>query len=153
MDHQPLQKLKLKVHGTHCASCEVLVERAWNKVPGIEKVHVSHASGKAELWYTEMPSLHELSRAIQKDGYHVVPWHERHASHSATTHKNSFGDYLEIGGEFLALVSLYYILRQFDLIPTFAISEHMSYGVVFLIGLVAAMSTCIAVVGGLLLAV
>ncbi|OGG75020.1 hypothetical protein A3A34_02650 [Candidatus Kaiserbacteria bacterium RIFCSPLOWO2_01_FULL_50_24] len=152
MDHQPLQKLKLKVHGTHCASCEVLVERAWKKVPGIEKVHVTHASGKAEVWYTHKPNMHELERLIQKDGYRVVPWHERHAAH-AGAHKNSITDYLEIGGAFLVLVSLYYILKQFDLLPTFAVTEHMSYGVVFLIGLVAAASTCIAVVGGLLLAV
>lgn len=37
--------------------------------------------------------------------------------------------------------------------PAIAITEQMSYGIVFLIGLLAAVSTCIAVVGGLLLAV
>ena len=51
------------------------------------------------------------------------------------------------------IVAAYYLLRQYDLVPTLAISEQMSYGVVFLIGLFAAVSTCIAVVGGLLLAV
>src|SRR5205085_9452647 len=53
-----------------------------------------------------------------------------------------------------AVVAAYVILRQFDLLPKgFAISKDMSYGFVFLIGLVAAFSSCLAVTGGLLLAV
>ncbi|MEK7083476.1 MAG: sulfite exporter TauE/SafE family protein, partial [Patescibacteria group bacterium] len=57
------------------------------------------------------------------------------------------------GAIFFIVVAAYLILKQFDLIPTLGISDTMSYGFVFAIGLVAAMSTCLAVTGGLLLAV
>ena len=71
---------------------------------------------------------------------------------SCEVRKNTFKDYLQMGGISLVIVSAYYILKQFNLVPSIGISQHMSYGVIFLVGLFAAMSTCIAVVGGLLLA-
>src|SRR3989344_6033978 len=150
---QPLKKIKLKIHGMHCASCEVLIERKFNRVPGVEKVHVSHHNGKAELFCSSDPNIRELDSLVKGDGYHVSLWENHHQVVHPETHKNTWKDYFQIGGIFLVLVSVYYILRQFDILPTIAISEHMSYGVVFLIGLFAAVSTCIAVVGGLLLAV
>ena len=59
----------------------------------------------------------------------------------------------EAGAIFLILLGAYLILKQFNFIPNIGISENMSLGVVFVIGLIAATSTCIAVTGGLLLAV
>ena len=62
-------------------------------------------------------------------------------------------DYLEIGAIFLVFVALVFALRQFDLLPRgFSVADTMSYGLVFLIGLVASVSSCIAVTGGLLVA-
>src|SRR3989344_3364363 len=150
---QPLKKVKLKIHGMHCASCEVLIERKFRHVAGVEKVHVSHHNGKAELFCSTDPNIHALDSMVKGDGYRVSLWKNHHLVTHPEVHKNTWKDYFQIGGIFLVLVSAYYILRQFDLLPTIAISEHMSYGVVFLIGLFAAVSTCIAVVGGLLLAV
>lgn len=150
---QPLKKVKLKIHGMHCASCEVLIERKFKKIPGVEQVHVSHHNGKAELYCSANPNIRDLDNVVRSDGYRVSLWENHHQVVHPETHKNTWKDYFQMGGIFLVIVSVYYILRQFDLLPTIAISEHMSYGVVFLIGLFAAVSTCIAVVGGLLLAV
>ena len=70
-----------------------------------------------------------------------------------TTH-NSPRDYLEIGAAFLIVIAVIFALRQLDLLPKqFGVSETMSYGLVFVIGLVASVSSCIAVTGGLLVAV
>ena len=163
MDNQNLKKMKLKIHGMHCASCEVLIERKFKKIAGIEKVHVSHHNGKAELFCSADPDINELNSAVKGDGYYVSHWSaspERQQGEQdhrlithPETHKNTWEDYFQMGGIFLVIVSVYYILKQFDLLPTITISEHMSYGVVFLIGLFAAVSTCVAVVGGLLIAV
>lgn len=66
---------------------------------------------------------------------------------------NTRRDYLEIGGIFLVLAALVLAFRQFDLLPRgLSVSDTMSYGLVFLIGLVASVSSCIAVTGGLLVA-
>ena len=153
MNNQPLKKVELKIHGMHCASCEVLIERKFKKIAGVEKVQVSHHDGKAELFCSSDPNIYELDGLVKSDGYRVSLWQNHHVVIHPETHKNTWKDYFQMGGIFLCVVSVYYILRQFDLVPTIAISEQMGYGVVFLIGLFAAVSTCIAVVGGLLLAV
>ncbi len=68
--------------------------------------------------------------------------------------KNSTRDYAEIAAAFLIIVGILFVLGQLDLLPKqFGVSETMSYGLVFVIGLVASVSSCIAVTGGLLVAV
>jgi sulfite exporter TauE/SafE len=70
------------------------------------------------------------------------------------TARNSPRDYAEIGAAFLIIVAILLVLGQLDLLPReFGVSETMSYGLVFVIGLVASVSSCIAVTGGLLVAV
>jgi sulfite exporter TauE/SafE len=70
------------------------------------------------------------------------------------TAKNSPRDYAEISAAFLIIVAILAALGQLDLLPKqFGVSETMSYGLVFVIGLVASVSSCIAVTGGLLVAV
>src|SRR5258708_20141943 len=68
--------------------------------------------------------------------------------------KHSLRDYAEIGAAFLIIIGILFALGQLDLLPRqFGVSETMSYGLVFVIGLVASVSSCIAVTGGLLVAV
>jgi len=152
MDNQHLKKVKLKIHGMHCASCEVLIERKFKKIAGIEKVHINHANGKADLICSCEPNIRQLNNLVREDGYQVSSWDDRNNGSIAVVHKNTITDYLQIGWIFLVIVSLYYILKQFDFLSNFSISQHMNYGLIFVIGLVAAVSSCIAVVGGLLLA-
>ncbi len=152
MDHDNLKKVKLNIHGMHCTSCAVLIERKFKQVNGVQRVNVSHASGTAELLCVKEPELDELNALIQSDGYHVSLWQDRSHGAQSGEHKNTWKDYLQIGGMFLVIVSAYSLLQQFHLVPSVGISQHMSYGVIFLIGVFAALSTCIAVVGGLLLA-
>src|SRR6266702_1473052 len=68
--------------------------------------------------------------------------------------KNSPRDYAEIGAAFLIITAILFGLGRLDLLPKqFGVSETMSYGLVFVIGVVASVSSCIAVTGGLLVAV
>lgn len=149
---QPLKKVKFKIHGMHCVSCEVLIERKFKEIPGVRKVNVSHVNGKAEIYCLEESNLDEFENAIKSDGYTVSLWREGNVE-AALPQTNTKKDYFQIGAIFLIIVAFYLILKQFDILPNLGISDNMSYGFVFLIGLVAAMSTCLAVTGGLLLAV
>ena len=61
--------------------------------------------------------------------------------------------YGEIAGIFVLVAAVYLLLRRFDLLQGgLAVSDHLTYGLVFFIGLAASVSTCMAVTGGLLLA-
>lgn len=146
------KKLRFQIHGMHCAACEVLIERNFKKVPGVEHVNVNHATGKAEVQYSKAPDLHALQAVVQEHGYTVSSWADRHRVARELQHKNTKRDYYELGAVLLVLMAAYLILKQFDLVPKLGITANMSYSFVFAIGLVAAMSTCLAVTGGLLVA-
>jgi uncharacterized protein len=62
-------------------------------------------------------------------------------------------DFIEIGAAFAVLFGAFLVLKQLDILPRFALTDSVNYGLVFLIGLTASVSTCIAVTGGLLVAV
>lgn len=152
--NQEIKKVNLKIHGMHCASCEVLIERKFGRIPGVEKVKVSHVSGKAELICKRQPELCELREAVKADGYSVSQWDKNSANRKDAEQRNTKRDYLEIGMIFFAVMAAYMILNSMNLLPKgLGVTGNMSYGFVFLIGLVAAVSSCIAVTGGLLLAI
>lgn len=157
MTNQQQKKVELKIHGMHCASCEVLIERKFKKVAGVEKVNVSHTNGRAELYCMREPNVTELDNAVKGNGYRVSLWNDtdkqKGFEKGIQGHKNTPKDYMQIGAIFLIVVALYLIFKQFGLVPNLGLSSNMSYGFIFLIGLVAALSTCIAVTGGLLVAV
>lgn len=154
MNEQNLKKVELKIHGTHCASCEILIERKFQKIDGVCKAHVDHVSGKAEVHCSRLIAPEIFEERIRADGYRVRHWGEHGANAEISAKKNSRRDYIEMGAIFLILFGVYQYLKFFDFLPQgLGIGENMSYGFVFLIGLVAAVSSCIAVTGGLLLAV
>lgn len=136
----------------HCANCAVLIEHTFKKITNIERVNVNYINGEAEVYCAQEPNLHELQTAIKSDGYTVSLLYDRNAD-IELPHKNTKKDYFHIGAIFLIIVAVYLILKEFNFVPKLAFEDNMSYGFVFVIGLVAAMSTCLAVTGGLLLAV
>ncbi len=142
------EKFKFRISGMHCSACEITIERKFKALPGVERARVNHHRGVAEIMGANIPKLHELQQAIVDDGYQVSAWSEEHVPRPRRKR-----DYAEAGAIFLLVMGLYLILRRFDILPNLGISDNMGYGLVFVIGLVAALSTCLAVVGGLLLAV
>jgi uncharacterized protein len=79
----------------------------------------------------------------------------RRDQHSNTlAHKNTPRDYVEIGAAVIILGGILLILKQLDFLPqSFSMSAEMSYPLIFMIGLVASVSSCMAVTGGLLVAI
>jgi sulfite exporter TauE/SafE/protein-disulfide isomerase/copper chaperone CopZ len=149
---EPSKKLQLKIGGMHCTNCEVLIERRFKTVAGVRKVKARHGSGKAEITYAGDLDLAALQSAVAEDGYTVTRWHEHQGNASDHTHAGP--DYLGIGAVFLMLFGLYVVLTQLDILPDqLAMPDEVSYGLAFLIGVVASVSTCMAVTGGLLVAV
>ena len=145
-----LKTLKLSVTGMHCPNCEVLIERKLKAFDGVRRVRASHRKGVAQIDHTGTLDIGALNRAVEEDNYTVSPWRE---SASAAA-RNTPRDYAEIGAVFLILAAVVLALRQFDLLPRgISVSDNMSYSLVFVIGLVASVSSCIAVTGGLLVAV
>jgi sulfite exporter TauE/SafE/copper chaperone CopZ len=150
-----LTKLNLKVQNLHCGNCEVVVERKFKSVPGVQKVSVSHVTGRAEVFTTRpQTKLGEFDRAVRADGYSVSFWNADKKVNPSLTGKNAKPAYGEIASMFLLVFAAYLFLDRLNLIPDGpGIGKNMSYGLIFVIGLAAAFSSCLAVAGGLLLAI
>jgi protein-disulfide isomerase/sulfite exporter TauE/SafE/copper chaperone CopZ len=143
---------RVQIDGMHCANCEILIERKFRKIAGVRRVRASHASRTAEIVAYGNVDIRALQSAVADDGYTVLRMSER--TTKPPEPRNTQRDYMEIGAVFLIFAALYVVLQTFDLLPDrLAIPGTISYGLAFLIGVVASISTCIAVTGGLLVAV
>ncbi len=133
----------------HCKSCEILLEETISKVPGVTKVSVHHKKGTAEVYYNQQkPSNEALEEAVRDAGYSV-----------GTQSKQPFfsknpNDYIELFFAGAALAALYLVLAGTGILDTnIEFGSSPSMLVVILIGLVAGVSTCMALVGGLVLGI
>jgi len=136
---------KVCVEGMTCHSCEVIVERKWRKLDGVSNVEVHAATGKAKITYSgAAPSIVQLQDALGEGKYIV--------SLNGTGHKTTKPSFFQLVGLFALVLILGKILSSIGLLKTnFSVGSGMSLGAIFVIGLVAASSSCIAVSGGLLL--
>ncbi len=149
---QQTNRLTVKVGGMHCVNCEVLVERRFRKIAEVERVDVSHVTGKAVIFHSGNLDIGALQSAVDDDGYTVSGWDDKTGG-AGIHHDNTKREYLEIGAAFLILAGVFFLLKEFDFLPrNLGISDNMSYGLVFLIGMIASVSSCMAVTGGLLVA-
>jgi sulfite exporter TauE/SafE/copper chaperone CopZ len=148
--HDTTQRLELGIQGMHCANCSLLIERRLKEVPGVHSARVDHLSGKAEVVHSGPLDLDRLQQAIKDDGYTVLSWQDFKTGQRS---KNTARDYAEIGAAFLIIIGVIFFIKQFGLLPNVAISDNIGFGIAFLFGLAASVSTCMAVTGGLLVAV
>ncbi len=147
-----MKRVDLVIEGMHCHSCEVLIEHAWKALPGVQRVHVNQVKGRAKVDYDEAaePDIAALAEAVRSNGYVVRLWEDGHKA----APKNTGWDYFEMAMIAVILLLAYLIFKELGLVPkNFGVSEDMSLWAVLGIGLIAAFSSCIAVTGGLLLAV
>ena len=148
------QKVSFQIQGMHCASCEVLIERNLKKLESVQEVQVNHLTGQAHITCSRVPQLQDLQDAVKADGYTVLPCKQGSSFKPKAFQKKTLRDYTEMGAMALLFLLLFQIFSRLPFVPRgFGISQNMSYGFIFVIGLVASVSSCIAVTGGLLVAV
>lgn len=146
--------MNLVVKGMTCASCEVLIERSLKKVPGVEKVIVNRPQESVEIDCADHVEIPSLQAAVKEQGYLLSLPEENAAPARSSFVRATKGRFLEIGAVVLLLMGVYLLLKELNILPqTLGVTDNMSYGFVFVLGLVAATSTCLAVAGGLLLAI
>ena len=134
------------IEGMHCPNCELLIERRIRDVPGVVGVLANEEKGHTEISYLGELNLAAVERAITDEGYAVVSAEQRQS-------RNTRRDYLEIGAVLVVLLGVFLLAKHVGLLPQgFTVSDHTGYGLAFLIGLVASVTSCMAVTGGLLVA-
>jgi len=140
------KKITVPIKGMHCASCELFIETKLKEIDGVSEASVNRNNGCAEIECRREVSLDEINNKISDHGYYVS------SLSSGISKEHNKRKYKEIGAALMIIIGIYFILTQFDILPNnFGITTNMSYGFIFVLGLIAATSTCIAVTGGILL--
>lgn len=135
------------VSGTHCPSCKILIEDILGEQENVRSVQVDL---KKEIVEVEMSSEQNpnelaafLTSTIQANGYHL--------SVEKTTKVARGGDAiwnaLPIG---LGILALFFLLQKSGIL-NLGIGGQITPVTSFIIGLVASVSSCLAIVGGLVL--
>ncbi len=143
---------KIFIQGMHCRSCEILLEEELSTVPQVTRVAVNHRNGTAVVVYDQSaPSDTLLTQKIKQAGYTVTESHTAPSffSRDIETYVTLL---FALGGVFLAyLVAQYF--GWFNISLGGGSLDASRLGWVLLIGLTAGISTCAALIGGLVLGV
>jgi copper chaperone CopZ len=134
------------VKGMHCASCEILIERKLLELEGIKSVEASLAKGRVLIEYEgREPSLERINEVFQKDNYVFSEESQR------PKEGFSMGSLLKIVAVSALIIAAFLYLNRSGLSGLVNVSSRSSLPVFFVLGLIAGVSSCAALVGGMVL--
>lgn len=134
------------VKGMHCKSCVILIEDNLKDAPGV--ISVKADLGRCEvvvsgsLGNEPLKIAEELTPRIQQHGYTLSVEKEQS--------NKGWSDFMYATPIALVFIAGFILLQKAGLV-NLVTTSNVSYGTAFIIGLIASVSTCLAVVGGLVL--
>lgn len=137
-----MKQARIYIDGMTCINCQIRIENELKKEPALTDISVSYETGEASFSYNpNRISLRQITDIINKMGY------------SATSEKLSCKKkILQSIAEILLIVVLFGILQYLGilnyLVPASLADSGMSYGMLFVIGLLTSVH-CIAMCGGI----
>lgn len=141
-----MEKTNILIKGMHCSSCEILVEDELLVIPGVKSAKVNFREGCAEVCHDGKLDHAGVSKAIGKAGYSIgkdiKPFFSKNVE-----------DYKIFGIAACSVFIIWYLLTNYNVfnLASTVSNNYSSLPIVFLVGLTAGVSTCMALVGGLVL--
>jgi len=74
-------KKSFDIHGMHCASCALTIEKNLNKAPGIKSANVNYATNKATVEFAGASDEKQVVDIVKQSGYHAMPSGELMSGH------------------------------------------------------------------------
>ncbi len=137
----------------HCISCERLLEDEFGNIEGIEHVKINRKNNAAEIFYKNTePDFSEIEKTAKKFGYEASAAFG-HPMPKSFSGGGRLADWIKAAGITLALLFLFRIFQNTGVLNKIDIGgSEVTLGVAFLVGLVASVSSCLAVVGSVVIA-
>ncbi len=135
------------VNGMHCNACVMLTESELNEIVEVSHVKASLANFSVEVTgefgdKTPEQIAEELSVVLKPHGYTL--------SLEKEEKKINWSDFNLAIPVALGFIAFFILLQKLGIVNLINVSK-VSFGTAFVVGLVASVSTCMAVVGGLVL--
>jgi len=131
------------IKGMHCASCEILIEKELLLIPGVTFADASLARGLVNIEYgKQKPSIKNLNEKLKDNGYLF--------SEQAFEEEKNTKIWKVLVGAFTA-IAVFLIITKLGLSSFINVSSESSLSAFFVFGLIAGVSSCAALIGGLVL--
>jgi uncharacterized protein len=133
----------LQVSGTHCRSCEILIEKEISKLPGVNSVSASTKDQRVIFEYQKnKPDISQLNKIFKDSGYHFS---------NNLSQKSPQTDIFTSLLIAIGILVAFYFIQKLSIFSSFQINESSLSPSFFVFGLLAGFSTCAALVGGIIL--
>lgn len=137
---------KYFVHGMHCPSCEILIEKRLLELSNVKSVDASTGKGEVLIEYeNEQPSVNHLNEIFKKSGYTFSE------NKFAIEEKQKSQGLIFAFGIGLLIIAAFVLLNSLGLSGLINVSAKSSLPVFFIFGIIAGISSCAALVGGIIL--
>jgi sulfite exporter TauE/SafE/copper chaperone CopZ len=138
-----------RVSGMHCPSCEILIEKKLLDFPNIKSVDASTGKGEVVVEYDgDKPSLNELNTVFGKDNYKFYENNDIHIEKKPKEGLNT--TYLGFAIS-IVIVMGFFLLGKMGISGLLSINSTSSVFSFFGFGILAGLSSCAALVGGIVL--
>ena len=134
------------VSGMHCKACTLLIEETFKELPHVSDVRASLANHQVSI----TGDLADAPEAIAEQLTALVKSHGYTISVEKQQKNAGWGDFVYALPIALVLIAGFIALQKAGL-ANLITSSNVSYGTAFVIGLIASVSSCLAIVGGLVL--
>lgn len=141
-----MQTFTLHVTGTHCSACKILIEDILNEQPTIKEVHVDLNKKIVTVRgeFTRSPEV------LAKEWSTLLAEHNYSLSTEKQTEKKDYKSAIYALPLGLAILAGFILLQKSGII-NLSFEGGLSPITTLLIGVIASLSSCLAVVGGLIL--
>ena len=136
-----LKKKTLKIEGMHCPSCEILVKDKFSQFKNIKEIKADFRKKEAEVFYHGQIDEEKLNQLIKPFGYEI----KKRFEEKEEPLLNRLVEFFGIG---IFLFLIYLIFKELNWAPSFSYQK-LSLPLVFILGVVASTSTCMATAGAL----
>jgi sulfite exporter TauE/SafE/copper chaperone CopZ len=142
-----------KVEGMHCASCEILIEKKLLDLPNIKAADASTSKGEAIIEYEgDRPNPERLNKIFEESGYKFLDAASRSAnSHELADKRKRTNPTLVAFNIAIFVIIGFLILDKIGVANFLSLSSTSSLFTFLGFGLLAGLSSCAALVGGIVL--
>lgn len=136
------------IRGMHCQSCEVLITEELESLPDVQKATVSLHTKTATITAKKLPPHAAIERAIKTAGYEIGYEEKPAISKDKRVYKD-----IAIGFVVVAVLLVVFTKLGLGNVANVDMSGASVGLVALMIGLTAGFSTCMALIGGLVLGI
>ncbi len=144
-----MQKKVYNVNGMHCSSCEIIIEKKLLQIRGVRFADARTDKNEVFIKHKGLPpSLDELNKIFKEDGYSFL---ESHNSLVKIDERHKTNDWLVSFVFALILISLFLFIQRLGIGGSVFSDSGFSLLMFIVLGLLAGISSCAALVGGIVL--